>query len=124
MFKPVPEHEATGTARGGAPTLGIAMAIDEEVKKLVTNAYENAINLLRDNRDKLNLLAKALLEFETLDREDIEALLETGEAPVALKKKQEARQSELRPSPRTKPESSRPQAGSKPSPPDLAPGQA
>ena len=102
----------------------IAMAIDEEVKKLVTNAYENAINLLRDNRDKLNLLAKALLEFETLDREDIEALLETGEAPVALKKKQEARQSELRPSPRTKPESSRPQAGSKPSPPDLAPGQA
>ena len=29
MFKPVPEHEATGTARGGAPTLGIAMAIDE-----------------------------------------------------------------------------------------------
>jgi cell division protease FtsH len=102
----------------------IARAIDEEVKELVTSAYESAINLLRDNRDKLDLLAKALLEFETLDREDIEALLETGEAPVALKKKQKARLSELRPSPRTEPESSRPQAGVKPSPPDLAPGQA
>ena len=102
----------------------IARAIDEEVKELVINAYESAINLLRDNRDKLDLLAKALLEFETLDREDIEALLETGEAPVALKNKQKARLRELRLSPRTKPESSRPQAGVKPSPPDLAPGQA
>ena len=102
----------------------IAMLIDEEVKKLITSASENSINLLRDNRSKLDLLANALLEYETLDREDINSLLDTGEAPVALKKKQEARQNETNHFPRTKPKSPSPRAGSKPSPPDLAPGQA
>ncbi|MBT3350296.1 MAG: ATP-dependent metallopeptidase FtsH/Yme1/Tma family protein, partial [Nitrospinaceae bacterium] len=56
----------------------IALSIDKEVKDLVTSAYDRAMNLLKDNRDKLDLLAKALLEYETLDRDDINTLLDSG----------------------------------------------
>jgi len=44
--------------------------IDEEVRKLVAQAREEVLTLLRDNRDKLDALANALLEHETLDQPD------------------------------------------------------
>jgi cell division protease FtsH len=44
--------------------------IDEEVRKLVASARVEVIDLLRDNRDKLDALAHALLEHETLDQPD------------------------------------------------------
>ncbi|MEE9256945.1 MAG: cell division protein FtsH, partial [bacterium] len=101
----------------------IARAIDEEVKELVTSAYDRAAKLLTENREKLDLLAKTLLEYETLGRADLETLLETGKVPAALKKKAESEQQASAAS-RPKEESPRPEAGSSPSPQDLAPGQA
>ncbi|MFC1491433.1 ATP-dependent zinc metalloprotease FtsH [Nitrospinota bacterium] len=101
----------------------IALAIDEEVKELVTSAFGRASHLLGDNRGKLELLAKALLEYETLGREDIDTLLETGEAPAASKKKTEDEREISSPAPESEQEPHRPQEGSSPSPPDLAPGQ-
>jgi cell division protease FtsH len=44
--------------------------IDAEVRKLVTSLHEEVIVLLRENRDKLDALADALLEHETLDQAD------------------------------------------------------
>jgi len=44
--------------------------VDEEVRRLVAAAHEEVSELLRDNRDKLDSLAEALLEHETLDQED------------------------------------------------------
>ena len=44
--------------------------IDEEVRRLVAAAHDEVIELLRDHRDKLDSLAKALLEHETLDQPD------------------------------------------------------
>ena len=41
-----------------------------------------ALELLRDNREKLDLLVENLLEYETLDQEQVAALIETGELPV------------------------------------------
>ena len=52
-----------------------AEGIDAEVKKLVEDAYAQAEKLLRKNRDKLELLATALLEKESMDGRDIETLL-------------------------------------------------
>ena len=52
-----------------------AEGIDAEVKKLVEDAYAKAEKLLRKNRDKLELLATALLEKESMDGRDIETLL-------------------------------------------------
>ncbi len=52
-----------------------AEAIDAEVKALVDAAYARAERLLKDNREKLELLAQTLLEKETLDGRDVETLV-------------------------------------------------
>lgn len=56
-----------------------ARKIDGEIKKLIDDAYALAKDLLIKHNDKLKLLAEALLEFETLDAEQVEDLLEHGE---------------------------------------------
>ncbi|MCL5436381.1 MAG: ATP-dependent zinc metalloprotease FtsH [Candidatus Dependentiae bacterium] len=53
-----------------------AAKIDEEVSQLMTRCYNKAVELLKTNRDKLEKLAQALLEKETLDAEEIYALLD------------------------------------------------
>jgi len=50
----------------------IADKIDAEVGRIIREAYENAINLLRDNRPKLEQLANALLEKETLEGDELD----------------------------------------------------
>ena len=44
--------------------------IDEEVRQLVGSAHEEVVALLRENRNRLDALAHALLEHETLDQAD------------------------------------------------------
>jgi cell division protease FtsH len=44
--------------------------IDREVRQIVAAAHDDVVELLRKNRDKLDSLAKALLEHETLDQPD------------------------------------------------------
>lgn len=57
---------------------GIATEIDHEVKSIIDEAYEETIQILTDNMEKLERVAQALLEVETLDGEQFEALY-TGE---------------------------------------------
>ena len=45
----------------------VASIIDEEIKMLVDEAYDTTMKLLEENIDKLHLVAKALLKYETLD---------------------------------------------------------
>ena len=52
-----------------------ARLIDEEVKKIVDEAYAKAKNLLQQNLDKLKLLSNKLLEKEVLDAEEVKRLL-------------------------------------------------
>ncbi|HEU5261538.1 MAG TPA: ATP-dependent zinc metalloprotease FtsH [Gemmatimonadales bacterium] len=61
-----------------------AELVDTEVKRILTDAYEQARNILSGNRQVLDRLASALLERETLDREEVE-LVVAGKAlpPVA-----------------------------------------
>jgi cell division protease FtsH len=54
----------------------IARAIDKEIRATIDDCYKNAEELIRNNRDKLDLLAAALLEQEALDAEEIAALME------------------------------------------------
>jgi cell division protease FtsH len=48
-----------------------ARIIDEEASKIIEMAYERAKQILRENRDKLNVLAKTLLEREVIFKEDL-----------------------------------------------------
>lgn len=55
-----------------------AQEIDREVRQLVDEAYERAKQIILQHKDKLEIIAKALLEYETLDGEQIRDILETG----------------------------------------------
>jgi cell division protease FtsH len=57
-----------------------AVDIDEEVKRIVLDAYGTAKNLLTENRDLLEMLAKNLLEKETIDGSEIDALIQEAES--------------------------------------------
>ncbi len=52
-----------------------ARLIDEEVKKIVDEAYIKAKTILRENLDKLKILSNALLEKEALDGEEVKRML-------------------------------------------------
>jgi cell division protease FtsH len=73
--------------------------IDEEIKRIVGSAYENARNLLEKNRDTLDQLAKRLLQKEVLDRKEIEDILGVSKKPGKKKSvpsEQEAASVELK----------------------------
>jgi len=44
-------------------------AVDEEARRIVSECYEDALRLLKENRDRPDALATTLLEAETLDEE-------------------------------------------------------
>ena len=52
--------------------------IDAEVRRLIDEGYQLAKKLIEDNRDKLDLIANALLEHETLDGKQVEDIVLTG----------------------------------------------
>ncbi len=55
-----------------------AQKIDDEVRALTENAYAEATKLLTENRDKLEAIAQALLEFETLDGIHVQEIMDHG----------------------------------------------
>ncbi|MCC7402724.1 MAG: ATP-dependent zinc metalloprotease FtsH [Chitinophagaceae bacterium] len=61
-----------------------AKVIDEEVRKLIDNAYERTKKLLTDKKEQVEKLAEALLQREVLFQSDVEALI--GKRPFEEKK--------------------------------------
>lgn len=59
----------------------IAYEIDLEIQRIIKECYEKARKILTDNRDKLDVIAKTLLEVETLDAEQIRHLADFGTLP-------------------------------------------
>ncbi len=53
-----------------------AHAIDEEVRKIVDENYTRAKKLLEENVDKLHMMAKALVKYETIGEEQIKDIME------------------------------------------------
>jgi cell division protease FtsH len=78
---------------GGEPFLGrdighqrnyseeVAAVIDEEVNRLLTNAHQEAFDILHENREVLDNLVLALLERETLDRKELDEIF----APLVVR---------------------------------------
>ena len=56
----------------------VASEIDKEVRKYMEEAYEACRKIITENRDKLELIAQALMEHETLTAKELEELLTTG----------------------------------------------
>ncbi|MBM4765295.1 ATP-dependent zinc metalloprotease FtsH [Bacillus sp. B15-48] len=82
-----------GQAQGGQVFLGrdfhneqnysdaIAYDIDLEIQRIIKESYARAKQILTDNRDKLDIIAKTLLDVETLDAEQIRHLADHGTLP-------------------------------------------
>lgn len=60
-----------------------ARIIDEETKRIVTENYRRARQLLKDNIDKLKRLSEALLEKETLEAAEIDQIINGGGGAIA-----------------------------------------
>ncbi|MBQ8892428.1 MAG: ATP-dependent zinc metalloprotease FtsH [Bacilli bacterium] len=60
----------------------VAHEIDEEMRKIVGECYKDATRILKENADLVKLIAEALLERETLTKEQIDYLVEHKELPV------------------------------------------
>lgn len=62
----------------------IAKSIDLEVRSIMEEAYERAKTILTENRDKMDSIVKILLEKETLERDEFEALMEGANPEQAV----------------------------------------
>ncbi|MCE9596002.1 MAG: ATP-dependent zinc metalloprotease FtsH [Planctomycetes bacterium] len=65
----------TELARGRDHSEQTAREIDEEVRRLLTDAHERARELVRSHKDQVESMAQALLIYETLNGEEIEKIL-------------------------------------------------
>lgn len=82
-----------GSTQGGNVFLGrdfnneqnysdaIAYEIDLEIQRIIKEAYARATKIITEKRDKLDVIAKTLLEIETLDAEQIKHLFDHGTLP-------------------------------------------
>ncbi|WP_070121561.1 ATP-dependent zinc metalloprotease FtsH [Bacillus marinisedimentorum] len=59
----------------------IAYEIDLEIQRIISESYERARHIIEEHRDKHTLIAKTLLEVETLDAEQIKHLVDHGTLP-------------------------------------------
>lgn len=57
-----------------------AHLIDEEIRSVIDRNYERSERLLRENMEKLHLMAEALIKYETIDRFQIDDIME-GKVP-------------------------------------------
>ena len=55
--------------------------IDEAVKQILDEAHEQAVEIVKNNREKHRIIAEALLKYETLDEKQIMSLYTTGKMP-------------------------------------------
>ncbi len=59
----------------------VANEIDMEMRKIINNCHKQAKEIITKNKDLLKLIAEALLEYETLTKEQIDYLVENGHMP-------------------------------------------
>ena len=65
-----PEETRRARVSFAQKVVGNVKSTDEEVRRIVTDAYTEVVALLTENRGRLDSLARALLEHETLDEDD------------------------------------------------------
>ena len=83
---------SVGTAKQGISDKTAAI-IDNEVKDILSDCYEIATSILSDNLKQLHSMAKALVDYETLDKNQLEDIMAGGEprAPVSYEDSSEAK---------------------------------
>ncbi|HVY36885.1 MAG TPA: cell division protein FtsH, partial [Polyangia bacterium] len=77
------EHPFLGQriATDGGTSAATSAAIEDEARKILSHAYDQATTLLSERRRELDRLWAALIDRESLEREDLMAILTPGTAP-------------------------------------------
>jgi cell division protease FtsH len=91
-----------------------ARIIDAEIKKLLDDAYKSSMELLTANFEKLNLMATMLIEFEALDKGDLDKILDGSFSIDDKKRKVEEFESGTRREPPALPKGLKKSTNSKP----------
>lgn len=69
------DYSSTSNTHSGQ----VAYEIDQQVRKIIDECYEECRQIIVAQKDKLVIIADALLEYETLNNEQIESLYKTGQ---------------------------------------------
>ena len=80
----------------------IAFEIDKEVRRLIDEAYDEAYKILTERRELLDLMADVLVERETVDKEELEALLDGRWAEYLEEEKRRAAEEAAAPKPKSR----------------------
>jgi cell division protease FtsH len=80
MYDEESEGSYMGMSQGPTFSGETAKLIDQEVRSIVDECYARATKLLVDNRDKLDMMTEALMEYETIDRGQIDEIMR-GQKP-------------------------------------------
>jgi cell division protease FtsH len=101
----------------------VAFLIDQEVRRLIDEAHEEATRILTDQRDRLDVVAKILIDRETIDKEELLSLLEEDPQEVwrDFVAAKEAREEESEPLPSAEPDSKQRSKDRKTAKPGTAP---
>src|SRR3712207_2917129 len=73
----------------------IAREIDDEIRRVIEEAHERAVSVLREHMDELHQITELLIERETIDKDQFERLL-AGESPDSVFAEEEPRSEERR----------------------------
>jgi cell division protease FtsH len=80
MYDEESEGSYMGMSQGPTFSGETAKLIDQEVRSIVDECYARATKILVDNRDKLDMMTEALMEYETIDRGQIDEIMK-GQKP-------------------------------------------
>ena len=80
MYDEESEGSYMGMSQGPTFSGETAKIIDQEVRSIVDECYARATKILVDNRDKLDMMMEALMEYETIDRGQIDEIMR-GQKP-------------------------------------------
>ncbi|MBQ6495314.1 MAG: ATP-dependent zinc metalloprotease FtsH [Bacilli bacterium] len=67
----------------------VAHEIDEEMRSIINDCYTKTKKIIKDNKKLLDLIAKTLLEEETITKEQIDSLVKTGHLPKEKEEEKE-----------------------------------
>ena len=74
----------------------VALEIDEQVRKIIESCYAKAKKIIGENKDLIFALSDALMKYETITKEQIESIVETGEIKSVEEIEQEEKTEETK----------------------------
>ena len=78
-------------------SIATAEKIDAEVQKIINDAHELAVKIIKENKKEVELIAKTLLKHEQITAEEIDYLLEKGHLKRDEKKEEKVEEKEDKP---------------------------